>query len=144
MEFVRSNQLLRALTDTSCIVGRRKLRTNGRVEDVLQHEREFLAAVQRFMLHEALHQGLRHAGIHSIHAHLVAVVGGPSQSQFRQVACSDDDATHLVADVHEYLRAFARLTVFIDHIVHGAIMSNVFEVLCHTCCDGHLAHRDTE
>jgi len=58
-------------------------------------------------VHEMAHEGLGNARIDAIHGHVVSVVGGPAQRQLGEVAGTYDEATLLVGDIHEDLRALA-------------------------------------
>lgn len=69
------------------------------------------------------------SGIYSVHRHVVAIVCGPSQCQFRQVARSYHQSCGLVCDIHQHLRSFARLGIFVNHIVNVCIMSDVGKML---------------
>ena len=53
---------------------------------------------------------------------MIAVIGGPAQSQFGHVAGADDHAAALVGNVHEHLGTLSGLTVFVGHIMAGRIL----------------------
>ena len=59
---------------------------------------------------------------------MISVIGCPSKCQFRQVTCSDHHTARLIRDIHDHLRTFSRLTVFVCHIVIFHIMSDVPEM----------------
>lgn len=72
-------------------------------------------------------QGLRDAGIHTIHAHVVAIIGSPAQSQLRKVAGAYHHTTHLVGKVHQNLRTLACLRILIGYIMHAGIMTDILK-----------------
>ena len=84
-------------------------------------------------------EGLGDAYVYGIHAHVVAVVGGPAQCQFGKVARSHNNSTKLVTQIHKNLCAFACLSVFIYHVVHGYVVTNVFEMLGYALGNANLA-----
>ena len=81
-------------------------------------------------------QRFGHGGAHVVHAHLVAVVGAPAQRQLAQIACAQREAADLVGDVHDDLRAFARLRIFVGDVVHFGILPDILEVLLDSLDDG--------
>ena len=85
---------------------------------------------------QVAHQRLRHARVDVVHRHVVAVVGAPAQRQLREVARADDEPADLVGDVHQDLRALARLGVFVGHVVLALVVADVPEVLPHGVADG--------
>ena len=62
---------------------------------------------------------------------MVAVVGGPAQRQLGEVARADDEASLLVGDVHDDLRALARLAVLVGDVVDALVVADVSKVLTH-------------
>jgi len=85
---------------------------------------------------------LGNADVDSIHAHVVAIVGTPSEGQFAEVARADDQSAILVAQVHEDLRAFACLRVFVGCIVDGGVVADVGKMLCDGLGNADLMDRD--
>ena len=85
--------------------------------------------------HQTAHQGLGDGGIDTVHAHVVAVVGGPAQGQLREVSGTHHQSAALVGHVHEHLGALPGLAVLKGHIVvvHG--LANVLEVLSNRRAD---------
>ena len=96
------------------------------------------------MVYEITDQGLWNAGIHAIHAHVVAIIGSPSQSQFREVAGTDNHSSHLICQVHQDLGTFTCLRIFIGYIMHAGIMTDVLEVLGYRLGDADFLDGDTE
>ena len=74
------------------------------------------------------HQSLRDRGIHSVHGHVITVVGRPAERQLGHISCSDDHAVCLVREVHEDQGAVSCLSVLIGHIVDRRIMSDILKV----------------
>ena len=60
---------------------------------------------------------------------MVCIVGTPAESNFGQVTSTDDNTAFLVAEIHEDLRTFTSLDIFVGHVRHCRIVSDVFEVL---------------
>ena len=80
------------------------------------------------MAHEITYEGLRYACVHTIHRHMVAVVGGPSERQLRQITCADDQPVFRIGQIHQYLRAFACLRVFVNYVVIAFLVPDVVKV----------------
>ena len=74
------------------------------------------------------HKRLGHAGIDAVHAHVVAVVGGPAQCKLAQIAGADDKATILVGVIHQLQCAHAGLTVFKGDIIFVGRLTDVCKV----------------
>ena len=88
------------------------------------------------------YQRLWDGHIHAVHAHVVAVVGGPSECQLGKVARADDKPVHLIGHVHQNLGAFARLAVFIRHIVFVRIHADILKMLHTGFFDADFANGD--
>ena len=75
------------------------------------------------------------AGVDAVHAHVVAVVGGPAQGQLGEIPGAHHQAARLVGDVHEHLGALPGLAILKGHVVvvHG--LANVPEMLLHRRAD---------
>ena len=73
---------------------------------------------------QVLHEGLGHARVDSVVAHLVAhAVGAPAQRQLGQVARAQHDAAQMVGQAEQVVGAQARLDVFEGHVVGGLALS---------------------
>ncbi len=83
------------------------------------------------------HQRFRNGGVHSVHAHVVAVIGCPAQRQLAQVTGADDQSTPLVGKVHQHLCALPRLSVFKGDGVIVHALADVTEVHLHGLADVH-------
>ena len=90
------------------------------------------------------HKRLGHARVDGVHAHVVAVIGSPTERQLRQVARADDKTASLVGQIHQNLRTLAGLAVLVGHVLHGRIVLNVLEVLLHSRMDRNLAEAHTQ
>src|SRR5574344_2317790 len=75
---------------------------------------------------------------------MVAIVRGPSERKFRQIASADHDAPVLVCHIHKDLRALSRLRVLVSGICQCRIMSDVFEVLGNSLSDRNFHRCYTE
>ena len=106
MQLVGAYEVFGLLFDLSVLVGRYQLGRYRRVDDVEQRLGSHLTG---YIAHEVADEGLGHTGIHAVHRHVVAVIRGPAQSQFREVARAHDDGVLLVGHVHEYLRPLTGL-----------------------------------
>ena len=145
MQFVGTHEVFGYLADVAVGIGGYQFGADGGVHYVEQGQaRVIVHAVQGYPLHQVLHQSLGHAGIDAIHGDVVAVVGGPSQCQFGEVAGTYYESVGLVGYVHQYLRAFAGLRVFVDHVVVLRVVPYVFKVLQAGGLDADLAYGDTE
>ena len=110
VQLIRSHQVFRLLLDIPLLVCRSQFRRYRRIDDVEQ--RLLLCLICRLFRHIAyqiLDQRLGNAGIDSVHRHVVAVIGSPSQCQFRQVAGTDHHGVQLVGKVHQNLRPLTGL-----------------------------------
>ena len=83
-------------------------------------------------------KSLGHGGVDAVHGHVIAVIGGPAQSQFGHVAGADDHAAALVGNVHEHLGTLSGLTVFVGHIMAGRILLDIPKMQRHCLFDIHL------
>ena len=59
---------------------------------------------------------------------MITVIGRPSQSQFRHVSRSYDQAACAVGNIHQNLRTLSRLPVFIGNIMLLNILSDIPEM----------------
>ena len=62
---------------------------------------------------------------------MVAVIGRPSERKLRHIARSDDHAIRLISDIHEYLCAFPRLSVFISNVMVITFLPDIPEMNRH-------------
>ena len=63
---------------------------------------------------------------------MVAVVSGPAKRHFRKVARANHQAVELVGHIHENLRAFAGLCIFVGHIMAGRVVVDVGKMPHHS------------
>ena len=94
----------------------------------------------RAHVHEVAHERLRHADVHVVHRHVVAVERHPAERHLGEVAGADDEAARLVGEVHQDLRALAGLRVLEDDVVLVLVVTDVVEVRAHRWRDVDLAH----
>ena len=141
MKLVGAHQILGLLADLA-LNGGQQLRRHGGVQDVLQHVGEILVLFQvvpGHIVHQMAHQGLGDGGIDAVHAHVVAVIGGPAQSQLTEIAGADDKTAGLVGDVHKHLGPLPGLSVLKgDGVVLHAV-ADVLEVALDGVTDGNGA-----
>ena len=143
MELVGANEVFCLLRDLALLIGGNEFGTDWRVDDVEEgFAAVFVDDVHRHPFNEMPDEGFGDAGVDAVHAHVVAVVGGPSEREFAQIARANDEAVHLVGCIHENLGALTGLPVFIDDVVVADVVAQVFEMLL-TCfgdadfADGH-------
>ena len=144
MQLVWADKVLRLLRDLAVLVRGQKLRGDRRVENVQQDRLQGGRAARCLILHDVAHERLRHRAVDGVHGHMVAVVGRPAERELRQIAGADHEATGLVGNVHQNLRALARLAVFIGHVVHRFVMADVGEVLPDGGGNVDLLHADAQ
>ena len=75
---------------------------------------------------------------------MVAVIGGPSQRQLRQVARTHHESAQLIAEVHQNLRTLTSLTVLVGHVMDIRVVADVLEMLRHRLGNAYLAHGDAQ
>ena len=90
------------------------------------------------------YESLGYAGIYSIHRHVVAIVGSPSEGKLAEVACSHHHSADAVCHVHKNLCALSSLSVLVGDVVVCDVVVDVEEMLCDTLCYGYFLHSDTE
>ena len=71
------------------------------------------------------HQRLRYGCIHSIHGHMVTVIGSPAQCH---ISGSDYHTIILIGNVHQNLGTFPCLSIFISDIMYALILTNIPEM----------------
>ena len=81
------------------------------------------------ILYEIADERFRHRAVHSVHRHLIAIIGRPPERQFRHIPGSDDETVLLVRDVHQDLRPLPRLSILICDIMHINIMADILKML---------------
>ena len=145
MELVGTHQIFGLLRNITQLVGRGKLGRDRRINHIYQH---IVLGSKGGLLgqiaHQILNQRLRHTGIHAIHRHVVAIIGGPSECQLREVASAYYQSVILVGQVHEYLRALTSLRIFVGGIVDGSVVVDIMEVLSDGSSNGYLQLLDAQ
>ncbi len=128
VQLIRPDKVFRLLPDMP-LASAGTNSADGRVHDVAQ-DGGGVSLQPGFgrIAHQTADECLGNARVDAVHAHVVAVVGGPAQGQFRQVSRTDDDSSQLVGEVHEYLRALTGLRVLIRRVVLVHVVTDVFEV----------------
>ncbi len=144
MQRVGAHEILRHLGDSAVLCGQ-KLGAYGRIEDIQQHGAKGLAlGLLRLMRHQVAYQRFGHACIHAVHAHVVAIVGGPTQRQLGKIARAHHQAPFHIGDIHQHLGALTGLGVFIGHVVYIRILADIPEMLLHGLADIHAAEGDAQ
>ena len=73
-----------------------------------------------------LYERFRNRNVYGIHRQMVAAVGHPAERGFGKISRSYNERFVFVRKVHENLRAFARLCVFVHRVVNVFIAAYVF------------------
>ena len=145
VQLVGADERFRLLGDLAVFLCRQQLGADGGVENVEQHSTQgFVFRRVGCVAHDVAHECFRYICIHAVHAHVVAVVGGPAEGQLAQIAGADDEPARAVGEVHELERAHARLTVFIRHVKHGLVLPNVGKVAVDGARDRDLLKRHAQ
>ena len=145
VQFIRANQLLGLLGDGAVLSGGQQFGADGRIQNIQQHIAQLLiAAGVGHILHNVTHQRFGHARVDTVHAHMVAVVGGPAEGQLAQVTGADDKAAVFVGVVHQLQRAHAGLAVLKGDIVGLRVLANVRKMAVDGVGDVDLGKADTQ
>ena len=92
VQLVGANQVFSFLLDITSFVGRNKFGRDGCIDDIVECGARFVVVHGlRHMAHQVPNEGFGYANVHGIHAHVVAIVCGPAQRQFRKVARSHNN-----------------------------------------------------
>ena len=135
MQLVGPDNVLRPLRNVP-ILRRQKLRRDrgrknigkcGGKTGILRH----LRAVRD----DVAHQGLRNPAVYAVIGHMIPVVRRPAQCQLGQIPRADHKAAVRVRNVHDDLRPFPCLRVFIDHGMVLRIVTDVAEMHVHRFLD---------
>ena len=144
MELIGAHQILGLLGDHP-VLRRQQLRTHRRVKNVIKDILQFfVAAGIRVIPYQMADQRLGNRCIHPVHGHMVSVVGGPAQCQFRHISRTNDQCIFLVCDVHQHLRAFPGLPVFIGNIMAFHILPDIGKMSGHRFSDIHFPQGYTQ
>ena len=82
------------------------------------------------------------AAVDRVHGHMVAVIGCPAESEFGQIARSDDKPARFVGDIHQHLSAFSRLRIFVSHVGDVFVLTDIFEMASHRFRDINFSESD--
>ena len=145
VQLVRSYEVFRLLGNVAFLVGRRQLRRYGRLDNVYQCI--FLGLELRQggnIAHHILDERLGHTTVDTIHRHVVAIIGGPAQRQFGEVASTHHQCVELVGEVHEYLCTLSGLRILVGGVMGFHIVADILEMLLHGLGDGDFHLRDAQ
>ena len=114
----------------NCPVYRRqKLRADRRIQYIQQHILQFFVPTSiGIILHQMPYQRFRHSGIDPIHGHMIPIIGRPPKGQFGHIPGSDYQRILLIGNIHQNLRPFSRLPVFIRNIMAVHILPNILKM----------------
>ena len=138
------------LVRTETVLGIARRRTghefgrDRRLGDLAQQCADRLRTLRRDFLQRREDHGLRDRGVDLIHAHMVAVVGVPAESNLGKVSRTDHQRPFLVGQVHENLRPLPGLHVLENNVVHRLVMSDVPEMPATGLADVDDTHLDSQ
>ena len=136
MQRVGADQILGVLGDFPLGVRGQQLRADGGVQNVLKHRPGGGEGGHfRNRVDHPADQGLGDGGVHAVHAHVVAVVGTPAESQLAQIAGAHHDTADDTGIVHENLRPFSGLRIFVGAVVDAGVVADVGKVEVHRILD---------
>ena len=141
MELVGTHQVFSLLLDHAVLICRNQFWRYRGIDDIEQRIRRHLTS---HITHQIAYERLGHTGIHTVHRHMVAIIRGPSQSQFGEVASTHHQTIHLIGHIHQYLRTLTGLTVLIGYVMHTGIVTDILEMLLHRLGDADLADSDSQ
>ena len=104
MKLIRTQQCPLSSAE-SPLSGREQLRADRRFQNIQEDFPQL--GIFRFhglMPHQVPYQSLGNGGVDPVHGHMISIVGGPSQGEFRQIPGAYHQASGHVGDIHEYLR----------------------------------------
>ena len=139
MQLVRTHQVLGFLSDLAIARRGQKLGRHRRIKNIEQRLGDAAAKDVGRIAHQMAHERLGHTRVDGIHTHVVTVVGGPAERQLTKVARADDKAAGLVGQIHQNLRALARLTVLVGHVLDRRVVLDILKVLLHRRMNRDLA-----
>ena len=145
MQRIRPHQILCILADLAGFIRGQQFGADGSIQNIFQH-RPGCCKVLRFrngVNHPADH-GLGNRRVDAVHAHMVAIIGAPTQSQFRKIAGTHNDAVYHTGIVHEDLGPLPGLRILVGSIVNTGIMANVCKMLIDGRTDIDLLAGDTQ
>ena len=116
MNFIGAECILGRLRYFAVFVGREQFGADRSREYLAEHLAELASPLVRNEIDEISHERLGYGAVDSVNAHVVGVIGAPAERKLGQVSGAYEQRTLLVRGVHEYLRALARLNIFISHI----------------------------
>ena len=81
MQLIGTHKVLGLLCDLA-VLGGQQLRGDRRIQNIQQHRAQGIGGGNvGFVPDKMAHQRFGHARVDAVHAHVVAVVGGPAQGQ---------------------------------------------------------------
>ena len=128
MQLIRADEILGFLADLA-VRGRQQLGRYRCIQNIAQHGFQHTARAARLVIDQIAHQRFGDGGVHTVHTHMVTVIGRPAERQFGQIARADHHAALLVRQIHQHQRAHTRLRVFKGYAVIVPVVSNVGKVL---------------
>ena len=138
VDFVRAQNAFGLLRNLSVIIGRQKFRRHRRIEnvvqDLLQFHRRFsigtkLQRIVRIPVYDMAHKRLGNIAVDRIHRHVIGIVRAPAKRNLGKVARSNHNSAFAIRNIHQNLRAFARLDILVSHVELLRVMADILEML---------------
>ena len=124
------------------VLGRDEFGAYGRCENILEYLFRFAFARLRNVGDYVTDERFRHGRVDAVHRHMIAVIGCPAESEFGQIARSDDKPARFVGDIHQHLSAFSRLRIFVSHVGDVFALTDIFEMASHRFRDINFSESD--
>ena len=143
MQVVGADDILGFLRDLT-VFRRQKLGTHRRVHNVEERLSRRAGQLPCEIGDQIPHKRLRDGAVDAVHGHVVAVIGRPAERQLGKISRAHDDAAACIRDIHEHLRALARLCILISHVMHCRIMADIRKMNLHGMADVDGLYRHAE
>ena len=145
MKLVRAHKVFCLLSNFSLIICWLQLWWDWSLHDVNQcFTYIFILSRVGSITHKILYQRLWHTRIHGIHAHVVAIIGTPTQGKFAKVARTDDKSVHLITQIHQNLRTLTCLCILISRIMYLWIVIYILKMLQNRSLNVNLTNSNTK
>ena len=135
LQAVRADGILALLLDL-IVMYRQKLRCYGAVKHIVERGLEdAILGLARDIADVRANLSLGQTHIDVVHAGMVAVIGAPAVDELAEILGTDVKAVELIGDIHEHLRALARLRVLEGDGVIVMRMTDIVKVLVDALAD---------
>ena len=144
LKAVRADSLLALLLDLIVVNGQ-KLRRDGAVKHIKKRilQRPILSRIGN-IAYVGTDLGFCQTEVDVVHARMITVVGTPAVNVLAEILGADIQTVGLVGDVHQNLRAFAGLGVFIGDRIIILCVPDILKMLQNRLADIDDAHFSAE